>query len=78
MISDYEKLRQEQLKFLEYWNKSFVKPHREKDKHDHFRISDREVYALRVDDLIDFANKNKMTFELDYIMGGIIFKDIKR
>ena len=78
MQSDYEKLRSEQLKFLDNWNQSFVIPARKEEKHDHFRVSLNEIYALRIDDITFFADQNKMTFEYDDLIGnGIIFKDIK-
>lgn len=78
MQSDYEKLRSEQLKFLDNWNQLFVIPARKEAKHDHFRVSLNEIYALRIDDITFFANQNKMTFEYDDLNGnGIIFKDIK-
>ena len=78
MQSDYEKLRNEQLKFLDNWNQSFVIPARKEAKHDHFRVCLNEIYALRIDDITFFADQNKMTFEYDSLIGnGIIFKDIK-
>lgn len=78
MPSDYEKLREEQLEFLDKWNQSFVIPARNKAKHDHFRVELKEIYALRIDDITFFADQNKMTFEYDDLNGnGIIFKDIK-
>lgn len=78
MPSDYEKLREEQLEFLDKWNQSFVIPTRKQAKHDHFRIELNEIYALRIDDITFFADQNKMTFEYDDLNGnGIIFKDIK-
>ena len=79
MPSDYEKLREEQLEFLDKWNQMFVIPTRKQVKHDHFRVELKEIYALRIDDITFFANQNKMTFEYDDFMGNaIIFKDIKR
>lgn len=78
MPSDYEKLREEQLDFLDKWNQLFVIPARNQAKHDHFRVKLNEIYALRIDDITFFADKNKMTFEYDDVMGSsIIFKDIK-
>ena len=78
MLNDYEVLREKQLQFLDEWNQRFVIPARKEAKHDHFRINLNEIYALHIDDLTFFADKNKMTFEYDDIMGnGIIFKDIK-
>lgn len=78
MPSDYEKLREEQLDFLDKWNQLFVIPARNQAKHDHFRVELNEIYALRIDDITFFADKNKMTFEYDDVMGSsIIFKDIK-
>lgn len=78
MPSDYEKLREEQLEFLDKWNQSFVIPARKQAKHDHFRVELKEIYALRIDDITFFVDQNKMTFEYDDVMGSaIIFKDIK-
>ena len=78
MQSDYEKLRNDQLKFLDKWNQLFVIPARKEAKHDHFRVNLNEIYALRIDNITFFADQNKMTFEYDDINGnGIIFKDIK-
>ena len=77
-MNDYEKLREKQLEFLDKWNQNFVIPARKEAKHDHFRVSLNEIYALRIDDITFFADKNKMTFEYDDLNGnGIIFKDIK-
>ncbi len=77
-MNDYEKLREKQLEFLDKWNQNFVIPTRKETKHDHFRVSLNEIYALRIDDITFFADQNKMTFEYDDINGnGIIFKDIK-
>ena len=42
MPSDYEKLREEQLEFLDKWNQSFDIPARNKAKHDHFRVELKE------------------------------------
>lgn len=78
MLNDWEKLRQEQLKFIEHWNKSFIQFHREKNGHNHFSLNYGEIYALRVDDLVEFSNKNKMTFEFNHFMNEIIFSDIKK
>lgn len=78
MLSNYEKLREEQLEFLDKWNQNFVIPARKEAKYDHFRVSLNEIYALRIDDITFFADQNKMTFEYDDVNGsGIIFKDIK-
>lgn len=77
MLSDYEKLRQEQLAFLKEWNLRYIIPAR-KNKHDSFSIHYGKIYALRLDDLVDFANKNKMTFEYSQFMEHIIFRDIRR
>lgn len=60
MLNDYEKLRKQQLEFLEYWNNSFVKLRREKLRHNHFSLKTKEIYALRIDDLISFCDKEKM------------------
>ena len=77
-MNDYEKLREKQLEFLDKWNQNFVIPARKEAKQDHFRVSLNEIYALRIDDITFFADKNKMTFEYDDLNGnGIIFKDIK-
>ncbi len=77
-MNDYEKLREKQLEFLDKWNQSIVIPARKEAKHDHFRVSLNEIYALRIDDITFFADQNKMTFEYDDLVGnGIIFKDIK-
>ena len=79
MGTDYERLRERQLEFLDKWNQNFVIPVREKAKHDHFRVSLNEIYALRIDDITFFADQNKMTFEYDDLIGnGIIFKDIEK
>ena len=80
MLSDYEKLREEQLEFLDHWNQSFVIPARKKAKHDHFRVSLNEIYALRIDDIIFFANQNKMTFKYSNFLfdDAIVFEDIER
>lgn len=78
MLNAYEELRETQLEFLDKWNQNFVIPARKEAKHDHFRVSLNEIYALRIDDITFFADKNKMTFEYDDLNGnGIIFKDIK-
>lgn len=78
MPSDYEELREKQLEFLDKWNQNCVIPARKEAKHDHFRVSLNEIYALRIDDITFFADQNKMTFEYDDLNGnGIIFKDIK-
>ena len=77
-MNAYEKLREEQLEFLEKWNQKFVIPSRKEAKHDHFRIALKDIYALKIDDITFFADQNKMTFEYDDVNGnGIIFKDIK-
>lgn len=77
MLNAYEELREEQLEFLDKWNQNFVIPARKEAKHDHFRVSLNEIYALRIDDITFFADQNKMTFEYDDLNGnGIIFKDI--
>ena len=79
MGTDYERLRERQLEFLDKWNQNFVIPVREKAKYDHFRVSLNEIYALRIDDITFFADQNKMTFEYDDLIGnGIIFKDIEK
>lgn len=77
MLNDYEILRKKQLEFLEYWNNSFVKLRREKLRHDHFSLNTKEIYALRIDDLISFCDKEKMVFQYSNWMQEIIFKDIK-
>lgn len=76
MLNDYEKLRLRQLRFLQEWNKSFVKPARERGNN-HFSISYGDIYALRIDDLVYFAKENKMEFEYEVYMDCIIFTDIK-
>ena len=78
MLNSYEELREKQLEFLDKWNQSIVIPARKEAKHDHFRVSLNEIYALKIDDITFFADQNKMTFEYDDVNGnGIIFKDIK-
>lgn len=78
MLSNYEKLREEQLEFLDKYNQKYIIPARKEAKHNHFIVSLNEIYALRIDDITFFANQNKMTFEYDDLNGnGIIFKDIK-
>ncbi len=78
MTSDYEKLREKQLEFLDNWNQSFVIPVRKEKGHCNFSLNIRYIYALRIDDLTFFANQNKMTFEFEHFMDEIIFRDIKR
>ena len=78
MLQDYEDLRQKQLEFLKGWNETFVKKARENKHHNHFSLDYGEIYALRIDDLVDFVNKNKMTFEFEHFMNEIIFSDIRR
>ena len=65
MPSDYEKLRLQQLEFLEHWNKSRVIPARVEKGHNNFSLDYGTIYALRIDDLVYFAKKNKMIFEYD-------------
>lgn len=77
MLSDYEELRKKQLEFLKFWNDSFVKLRRKKLGHDHFSLNTKEIYALRIDDLISFCDKEKMSFEYSNWMQEIIFNDIK-
>lgn len=77
MPSDYERLRERQLEYLDRWNQDFVIPARKEAPHNHFRVDLNEIYALRIDDITFFADQNKMTFEYDDLMGSaIIFKDI--
>lgn len=78
MLSDYEKLRLQQLRFLEDWYKSFVIPAREEKNHHNFSLDYGKIYALRLDDLVYFVNQNKMTFEFEIFMSDIIFRDIRR
>lgn len=78
MINDYEELREKQLKYLEAWYQRLVVPTRKIAHHDHFSLSYGEIYALRIDDLVYFVNKNNMTFEFDWVENHIIFSDIKR
>lgn len=77
MIGDYRKLREKQLEFLGYWDQSFIIPTRKEIGHYNFSISFKEIYALRIDDIVSFANKNKMTFEYDYTFERLKFRDIK-
>ncbi len=78
MLNDYEKLRQEQLKFLDNWYDDFVIPARREKGHHNFSLDYGKIYAIRLDDLVYFANKNKMTFEFEHYMSDIIFRDIRR
>lgn len=77
MLSDYEKLRLQQLEFLENWNKTFVIPARDEKGHKNFSLDYGKIYALRIDDLVYFANQNRMIFEYDNFMSDIIFRDIR-
>ena len=47
MLQDYEKLRQEQLRYLEEYYKKSVDP---KDEFFGFWIATKEIYSLRIDD----------------------------
>lgn len=78
MNSDYEKLRNEQLQFLDNWNQSFVIPNRKEKGHNNFSLNYGEIYALRVDDLVSFAKQNKMSFEFSDFMDEIVFKDHRK
>ena len=75
MLGDYEKLRQEQLIFIEEYYKNNVEP---KGHFCEFWLSDNAIYSLRIDDLTSFANKYNLTFNYDYVLGGICFKSINR
>lgn len=76
MLSDYEKLRLQQLEFLENWYKTFVTPTREAKGHHNFSLDYGKIYALRIDDLVYFVTQHRMIFEYDNLMDDIIFKDI--
>lgn len=78
MLNEYEKLRQQQLKFLDHWYNNFVIPARQEKGHHNFSLDYGKIYAIRLDDLVYFANKNKMTFEFEHYMSDIIFRDIRR
>ena len=58
MLNDYEKLRQEQLKFLDNWYNDFVIPARREKGHHNFSLDYGKIYAIRLDDLVYFVNKN--------------------
>ena len=73
MLENYEKLRQEQLRYLEEYYKKSVDP---KDEFFGFWIANIEIYSLRLDDLTSFANKYNLTFDYDYMFDGICFKSI--
>ena len=75
MLQDYEKLRQEQLRYLEEYYKKSVDP---KDEFFGFWIATKEIYSLRIDDLTSFANKYNLTFDYDYMFAGISFEKIRR
>lgn len=78
MLSDYEKLRLQQLEFLNDWYNNFVIPAREKKGHCNFSLDYGKIYAIRLDDLVHFVNQRKMTFEFENFMSDIIFRDIQR
>lgn len=75
MLEDYEKLRQEQLRFLEEYYKKSVDL---EDKFFGFWIATKEIYSLRIDDLTSFANKYNLSFDYDYVFDGISFEKIRR
>ena len=78
MLNDYDMLRQQQLKFLDDWYNNFVIPARQEKGHHNFSLGYEKIYAIRLDDLVYFVNKRKMTFEFENFMSDIIFRDILR
>ena len=82
MLQDYEKLRQEQLSFLEEYYKILEEYYKRsvdpKDNFSGFWIATKEIYSLRIDDLTSFANKYNLTFDYDYMFAGISFEKIRR
>ena len=73
MLEDYEKLRQEQLNFIEEYYKEVVKP---KGKFVQFWFGTNQVCYLSIIDLVFFANKYKLTFNYGHLIDGICFKSI--
>lgn len=78
MLNEYEMLRKEQLKFLDSWYNKFVIPARQEKNQHNFTLDYDKIYAIRLDDLVYFVKKNKMTFEFEHYMSDIIFRDIIR
>lgn len=73
MLENYEKLRQEQLNFIEEYYKKSVEP---KGKFIQFWIGTNQVCYLSIDDLVSFANKYNLTFNYGHHIDGICFKSI--
>lgn len=75
MLEDYERLRQEQMSFLEEYYKEVVKP---KGKFVQFWIGTNQVRYLSINDLVLFANQYNLTFNYGHLIDGICFKSINR
>lgn len=73
MLENYEKLRQEQLNFIEEYYKKSVEP---KGKFIQFWIGTNQVCYLSIDDLVSFANKYNLTFNYGHLIDAICFKSI--